>query len=432
MSLALRTLLQTPLAAGTKGLPDDGAGVLLGDVHGKRWNLLQEHIPLPCAVIKQSALGHNLEWMRDFIREEDVLLAPHGKTTMAPQLFDRQLAAGAWGITVATIQQLKVCRRFGVQRILLANQLVGAQDVRYLAQELSQDSAFEFYCIVDSVAGAERLQALLQQTASDTVLRVLLEVGVNRGRSGCRTADGALAVARCIAEQPRLELHGVECYEGIIAGGGPREDERRVRELLALVIAVYQRCASLDLFSNPREVILSAGGSAYFDIVAPTLGRTGRTSVKTIIRSGCYLTHDAVFYERHFQNIRARTDKKSLKNGLRPALEVWVYVQSVPEPGLAILTAGKRDISHDIDLPVVTKWFRPGQMEKPDKAGGEMEIFALNDQHAYLNFTGETDLAVGDMVGLGISHPCTTFDKWQLLWLVDDDYTVTDGIRTFF
>ena len=113
-------------------------------------------------------------------------------------------------------------------------------------------------------------------------------------------------------------------------------------------------------------------------------------------------------------------------------MEVWAYVQSVPEPGLAVLSAGKRDISHDIDLPVVEKWFRPGLTERPEPLLGETAITALHDQHACLRFSGKTDLAVGDMIALGISHPCTTFDKWQLLWLVDDEYNVTGGIRTFF
>lgn len=432
MALALTTLLETPLAAGTKGLPNDGAGVLLKDVSARQWNVLREHVPLPCAVIRRSALQHNLAWMRDFMREEDVLLAPHGKTTMAPQLFERQLAGGAWGITLATVQQVKVCRRFGVRRILLANQLVGAQDVDYLAQELARDSAFEFYCIVDSIAGARRLQRLLRQTGTDVALRVLLEIGIAGGRTGCRSVEDALALAECIVAQPRLELHGVECYEGIIADEEPQAAARLVGELLERVSAVYRRCAAAGLFFNPRRVLLSAGGSAYFDIVAPLLGRTDPPTVTAILRSGCYLTHDAVFYERHFRNIQARTRLPHGNDGLRAALEVWAWVQSTPEPGLAILTAGKRDVSHDIDLPVAVKWFRPGVMEQPEPAGTGMEIVALNDQHAYLRFTRAPALAVGDMVGLGISHPCTTFDKWQLLWLVDDDYTVTDGIRTFF
>ena len=163
------------------------------------------------------------------------------------------------------------------------------------------------------------------------------------------------------------------------------------------------------------------------------LSQSGETSVKAVLRSGCYLTHDNVFYERHFQNMQARwAGEKRVMGRLLPALEVWACVQSIPEPGLAILSLGKRDISHDIDLPVVTKWFRPGQMQAPATVNSEWVLFALNDQHAYSNFPDGMDLAVGDMVALGISHPCTTFDKWRLLWLVDDDYNIVDGIRTFF
>ncbi len=431
MALVLDALLATPLQAGTKGLPDDGANILLADVARQRWNLLEEQIPLPGAVIKQSALEHNAAWMRDFLSAENALIAPHGKTTMAPQLFDLQLTYGAWGMTVATVQQLQVCRRFGVQRVLMANQLVGLDDIRYVATELARDDAFEFYCLVDSIAGAERLQDLLPEMGAAVHIRVLLEIGIQGGRTGCRSLVDALGVAGAIAAQPSIELHGVACYEGIIDGSEPQEDERRIGDLLAQVVATYRRCQSLDLFANPRRVLLSAGGSAYFDIVVPVLNQVKQGFVQAIIRSGCYLTHDSVFYERHFQNIRARCADK-VSDRLRPALEVWAYVQSVPEPGLAILTAGKRDVSYDVDLPVVEKWFRPGQMKMPEVAHSEMAIFALNDQHAYLRFSGEPDLAVGDMVALGISHPCTTFDKWQLLWLVDDDYNVIDGIRTFF
>lgn len=430
---ALATLLETPLELGTKGLPCGSAGVLLKDVAGQQWNLLQEHIPLPAAIILRSALEHNAAWMRDFLKEENVSIAPHGKTTMAPQLFDLQLASGAWGITVATVQQLKVCRRFGIQRVLMANQLVVADDIRYVAKELSRDSSFEFYCIIDSIEGVERLQRIVRQTEAGAVVRVLLEVGVKGGRCGCRTVDSALQVAEYTAAQPNLQLHGVECYEGIIAGNAPHQDALQIKELLARLLATYRACKSLNLFFKPGQVLLSAGGSAWFDIVAPMLSQSGETSVKAVLRSGCYLTHDNVFYERHFQNMQARwAGKKRVMGRLLPALEVWACVQSIPEPGLAILSLGKRDISHDIDLPVVTKWFRPGQMQAPATVNSEWVLFALNDQHAYSNFPDGMDLAVGDMVALGISHPCTTFDKWRLLWLVDDDYNIVDGIRTFF
>lgn len=426
-------LLSMPLEAGTKGLPNDAAGLSLSDVAEQSWNLLQGQIPLPSLVLKQRALEHNAGWMRDFLEREGILFAPHGKTTMAPQLFELQLRYGAWGITVATVQQLKVCRRFGVQRILMANQLVSAADIEYVAGEMRRDETFEFYCLVDSSEGAERLQRVLEQAGQTGPLRVLVETGVPGGRTGCRTTNEAIRVAEKIAGLSHLSLYGVECYEGIISTGDGQEDERRIRALLQRAVNVYRSCRSRRLFADRRCVILSAGGSAWFDVVASTFSRISDKAVKVIVRSGCYLPHDSLFYNRHFHTLQARCGTEAdLPGSLKPAMEVWTCVQSVPEPGLAVLSVGKRDVSHDLELPVVEKWYRPGISTHPESPAGEAAIIALHDQHACLRFSGGTDLAVGDMLALGISHPCTTFDKWRLLWLVDDGYNVTGGVRTFF
>ena len=56
----------------------------------------------------------------------------------------------------------------------------------------------------------------------------------------------------------------------------------------------------------------------------------------------------------------------------------------------------------------------------------------MNDQHTYLRVPAEADVRVGDLIGSGISHPCTTFDKWRALFTVDDSYRVTGAILTFF
>ena len=433
VALSLEPLLSTPLEAGTKGLPCAASGIMLAEVPERNWNLLQGCIPLPSAVLKQRALEHNAGWMQNFQARAGLLLAPHGKTTMAPQLFDLQLRHGAWGITVATVQQLQVCRRFGVQRVLMANQLLSSNDIAYVAAELRRDQAFEFYCLVDSVAGAERLQRHLEQAGAAPPLRTLVEVGIAGGRTGCRTAHAAIRVARRIATLSRLSLHGVECYEGIIATGDPAQDEQAITALLERALDVYHACKTQQLFADQHCVLLSAGGSAWFDVVAATFGRVRDETVRVIVRSGCYLPHDSLFYQRYFQGLRARRRTQAEpEDALKPALEVWASVQSVPEPQLAVLSVGKRDVSHDLELPVVEKWFRPGVSAAPAPLTGSATVRALHDQHACLHFSGGTDLAVGDMLALGVSHPCTTFDKWQLLWLVDDDYNITGGIRTFF
>ena len=152
-----------------------------------------------------------------------------------------------------------------------------------------------------------------------------------------------------------------------------------------------------------------------------------------MLRSGCYLTHDHTAYAGAERARRARSALiDGLGEGFRPALEVWTHVQSRPEPERAYLTAGKRDLSYDLDLPQPVAWLRPGAHAAPRSLGPDHRVLRLNDQHAHLGIPPASPLAVGDLVALGISHPCTTFDKWQLLYLVDDDYTVIDAIRTFF
>ena len=88
-----------------------------------------EDVSLPAAVLYADRIEHNLKWMQAFVAEYGVKLAPHGKTTMAPQLFRRQLEAGAWGITLATAHQVRAAYRGGVHRVLIANQLVGKRNM---------------------------------------------------------------------------------------------------------------------------------------------------------------------------------------------------------------------------------------------------------------------------------------------------------------
>jgi D-serine dehydratase len=430
--MQLDDLLRGPLEVTTKGWPTHAGALALKDAGRQGWNLLRQDLPLPVAALKASALSHNSRWMRRFLEQFDVRLCPHGKTTMAPQLFARQLADGAFGITVATVQQLMVCRRFGVPRVLMANQLIGRQAIRQVIAELEADPSFEFLCVVDSPAGVEALLSELREHPLGRPFEVLLEGGAAGGRTGARSLADALAVARAVAGAPELALVGVEGFEDVM-GGAIREVEAKVEHFLAFLVEIAHACAREDLFA-PGPVILTAGGSKYFDQVTRAFreAELGRP-VEIVLRSGCYLSHDSRIYTDAFARLSARTPEVApLGEGLRPALELWAVVQSVPEPGLAVLTMGKRDVSHDLGLPIPRQWYRPGLHAGPQDLGGGFEVSGLYDQHTCLKAPADSPLRVGDLVSFGISHPCTTFDKWRLLYVVDDDYTVTEALRTFF
>jgi D-serine dehydratase len=420
-----------------KGIPGGVAPFALGTIGEHRWNVLREDLPLPLAVLKESALAGNSAWMQRFLTASGAAISPHGKTSMSPQLFARQLADGAWGMTVATVHQLQVARDFGVQRVVLANQLVGRQAIRYVLAELRRDPDFDFYCLVDSAANVAALATAMREAAASegTIgrpLQVLLEGGYPGGRTGCRTLAEALDVARAIkTAEPYLSLRGVEGFEGLFHGATPDETAGQVAGFLDFLVEIAIGCAHEGLFA-PETVILSAGGSAFYDLVAARFRTAGiARDFLALTRSGCYLTHDSVMYRDAFDDLQRRSPEvAAFGPGLRPALEVWAYVQSRPEPGKALLTMGKRDVSYD-DLPVALSWCRRGEAAPQPMPQGHV-VTGLNDQHCHMVVPSNSPLQVGDMVGFGISHPCLTFDKWQVICIVDDDYTVTSAIRTFF
>ena len=431
-TLNLDLIEREPVDASTKGFPHGAPPIPLGKIGAQGWNLLKGSLPLPQAVLKDSALVHNHAWMRDFTKATGVLLAPHGKTTMAPQIFAQQLAAGAWGITVATVHQLAVCARFGVRRVIMANQLLGAAAVAEVLRLQAQHADLEFYFLVDSLAQLRSIEAEVGPHARSRRLSALLELGVPGGRTGCRNADEALTLAKAIAESEFVDLAGVECYEGLQLNGDSAHDATFVAELMRAVQDVAVSCDRAGWFAG-SSIILSAGGSAAFDIVARELPTRLSKPVQTILRSGCYVTHDAGFYERMLANVRVRSGQEwEAREGLRAALEVWAQVQSRPEPSLAILTMGKRDASFDLDMPRPQWQFRKGRDDRPRAIQNDAKVTAMNDQHAYLRFPPDADVRVGDLIGCGISHPCTTFDKWRVMFTVDDDYRVTGAIRTYF
>jgi len=417
----------------TKGVPGSGGALRLGDIGRQGWNLLAGDLPLPVAVIRADVMAANSRWMAAFLAATGAVIAPHGKTTMSPQLFRRQIADGAWAITVATVQQLCVARRFGIRRVILANQVAGSEAVRMLVAELAGDDGFDFYMLADSVEGVDTIAAEARRAGLARPVNLLLEGGLEGGRTGCRDVESALGVARAIAAaSPWVALRGVEGFEGLARGATAEERLDVVERFLDHLCTIAAACQDEALFA-PGPVILTAGGSSFYDLVIDRFARAGIEGAMIVTRSGCYLTHDAAMYCEAFAGVRERSAAaRAIAGGLAPALELWACVQSRPEPGRAILTLGKRDAGHDAGLPIPQVWYRPDTHRAPEPLSPGHALVEMNDQHAHMVLPAQSPLRFGDMVGLGISHPCTTFDKWRIIHLVDESYRVTGAIRTFF
>ncbi|MFH9978389.1 amino acid deaminase [Streptomyces sp. NPDC017179] len=403
-----------------KGLPPDADGLTVGELAAQRRNLFTDGFATPVLALSAERLEHNLRLMETYATRHGLAFAPHGKTSMAPQLFHRQLEHGAWGITLAVPHQVRVARAFGIRRAFLANELVDPAALRWVATELAADPSFRFICYVDSVRGVELMDAALEGAARP--VDVVVELGAGEGaRTGVRTEAECLAVADAVAATDTLRLVGVAGYEGEV----PQADPERVRAWLTRLVALAVDLDKAGRFGQAEEIVVSAGGSAWFDSVAEVFAGIPELSVPVLklLRSGAYVSHD----DGHYRKVTP-FNRVPEEGALEPAFRLWAQVVSRPTPEQAFVNAGKRDAAHDLDLPSAQVVRRDG-VERP--ATG-IEVTRLSDQHAWLSTAPGAELEVGDWVGLGLSHPCTSFDKWPLIPVAEADGTVVDYVRTFF
>ncbi len=406
---------------GLKGLPFGGEA-------GTGWSVFDADTGFPVAVLHESAIRHNSATMVAFCARHGVSHAPHGKTTMAPAIFRIQLEDGCWGITAATVWQAARMREAGVPRVIIANQVVVPAEIEWLGRAIAD--GFDVMCYVDSLRGVQLLSDVLAINPASPRLPVLLEVGVNGGRTGVRSLDEALTVARAAAAAPNLAFTGVSGFEGILGADGDRTAREVVVEFLDAVVEATHAVHAENLFEPSPEVVVTAGGSAYFDHVVDrfSLVNLGDTPTRIVLRTGGYISHDDVGYNR--KSPMGESPRVDDDSRLRASIEIWAAVLSRPEPTLALVGLGKRDAASDGQLPVAKKVRRCGSSEVEEIA--PIQVSVINDQHAYLDLDAEDPLAVGDLVGFGIGHPCTTFDKWRVMLMVDDDYRVTELVHTIF
>ena len=386
-------------------------------------SVLLEDVCLPAAVLKKNALLNNIEWMQRYADKRGVSLAPHGKTTMTPWIFQQQQQAGAWAIGVGSVWQASVAMASGMRRVLMANQLVGKANMALMSQLKQHFSQVDILCLVDSEANAAALSAFFAQRQQR--LDILVELGVAGGRCGCRTPEQALNLAHRIASLPGLRLRGLELYEGVLHDDNPQP----------AIEALLRTAARLACQMGPLvegEFLLTCAGTVWYDVVCNVWEREEKPPrCRIAIRPGCYITHDNGIYQAAQQALRARdTIACELGGDLDAALELAAMVQSVPEPGRAVVNIGKRDSAFDAGLPQPLAHYRGGErLALPAQA---LVSVGIMDQHCMLEVREHYDVRVGDILIFGTSHPCLTFDKWQSLLLVDDEYRVLDSLETGF
>ena len=393
-----------------KGFPLNSYGKTVDQFLSTKPNVFKSGFQFPIMVLKDKALKHNIDRMARFCKSVGAELAPHVKTTMSPQIAQMQVDAGAFALTIANFWQAEIFRRFGFKKLIIANEVLNPTAIAAIA-DLNGKKAAEIIFYVDSIAG---LEIVKKYTSKDGIQNLFIEIGTDNGRGGVRDLDLVTTIAKKISEDPRLKLRGVTGFEGAVPNAARNSvGEDSVTKFCQKIVAAANNAFP---YKSESEFIISAGGSAYFEIVASELNKFDKPKIM-LLRSGGYVTHDSKYYEE----VYPFRDSDDL---LLPAIEVWAQVISAPEKEFGVLNLGKRDVGCDLHNPIPVSRYS----DKVSKFSGEIE--KLNDQHGFLR--SKEEFAVSELIGLGISHPCTTFDKWRLIPLVNDNYDVVDCIQTFF
>lgn len=394
-------------------------------LQSKGWSLLHGEIALPVATLDWQRLEQNLAWMARFAADSGALLAPHGKTSMSPALFQAQLAAGAWALTLATVPQCSVAIAAGCRRIVLANPLVGWFEQQQVKQWLA--AGIEFYCLIDDIAQLPVLAAAFADVAVQTPLNLWLELGVAGGRAGVRSKKAAVELAQALLAYRQLRLCGVHFYEGVAKGG-----TAAVCSFIADCVdtaTLLQQAGLLQSAPSLDKPVLSGAGSALYDLVVSQT--RSASTFQLVLRPGCYALHDSGIYQQAQQQVLSRSAQACLIPGaLYDALTVWAYVLSRPEPELAVVGLGKRDVAFDAGLPQLEQQYRYGQ-RLALSTDGYVSV-KIMDQHLLLQVPATADLRVGDMLAFRTSHPCLTLDKWRQLAVLDSDFYIRRLLSTEF
>ncbi len=378
-------------------------------------NLFTSDFQFPIMILKESALSHNIDRMSRYCESLSVSLAPHVKTPMSPQIAQRQIDAGAWAITVANFSQASIFLDFGFKRIIIGNEVVEITSIREIAR-LNATGGAEIIFYLDSHAGLKIIQEAISGE-KDVKVNLFLEIGAPGGRAGIRDTELLEELLLETAKDYRLAVRGVAGFEGAVPGGD--RDHDGIEKLWVFLRTIVESAKIVAPYVQGDKIIISAGGSAFFDYVVQEFEKYGQDA-HIVLRSGGYVSHDHIHYEDLYPFMGASEEDRFL-----PALEIWARVLSIPEPELAIVNYGKRDAGSDLDNPLPIK--RYANQLTDFKA----RIEKLNDQHAFMEIA-KNSIAVGDLVACGISHPCTNFDKWKLIPVVNENYDVIDCVHTFF
>ena len=435
-----KQILNSKIDSKTKGINEINK-IKVKDIPNKKWNILKENVQFPILTMKESVFKKNIKSMNNFANYNGVSLAPHCKTSMCPQILKKLNDLNYWGFSAANNQQLSMLLEMGIKKIIIANLITNKSNIINLFKLIEKYGyAKKIYLCVDSTFGVNLLKELSIQYKFKHKLRILIETGFQNSRNGVRNLNSLNILTGKIIKLPSNFIFcGILFYEGAVSEKNYKKTINKVNKFISFSLKAFDYLLKNNFFSN-EEIILSGGGSEYFDLIINSFQKYKNIkNIRLIIRPGTFIAYGHGHYLKSIENIDKRgtlfINKKNIKatNLFNPSLELWGHIISMQDSNRAILNFGKRDVHYDRGYPIPLSIYRKGKLfQKINPKQNKYKIYKMSDHHAFLYFTNDQDIRIGDLIKLGVTHPCVTIDKWDFFYMIDEKYNVKEGLKTFF
>jgi D-serine deaminase-like pyridoxal phosphate-dependent protein len=354
-------------------------------------------IDTPALLIDSAVLGRNLERMQRVAEGFGVRLRPHTKTHKSPHIARLQVEMGAAGVTVAKVGEAEVMVDAGLDDILIANQVIGAEKLRRLAALARR---VRLASLVDSREGVALLDEAFREAG--TGIDVLIEIDTGKGRCGLTDLDEIAAIAQQVAETETLGLRGVETHEGHVPGGAQSAGQMEERatsagqRLVEVANALRHRGHAIE------DVSVGSTPAAPYTASAPGV---------TEMRPGTY-----VFSDVNQMSIGQASPEDC-------ALSVWATVISRPAADRAVLDAGSKSLFAEPARRAFafTDYDGFGYIRQAPAA----RIVTVNEEHGVVRIPPGTAFpAIGQQVEIIPNHVCPAVNLHEEFYVVDGEDVV--------
>ena len=343
-------------------------------------SLTKEGLDTPVLLIDLDGMEFNINYMAKFFEGTPVHLRPHFKTHKTPIISQKQIAAGAIGVTCQKLGEADVLVNSGIKDILIASQIVGQYKINRLAGLARHAN------LIVAVDDEKNMQQLSDAVvAAGSTLRVMIEVDVGFGRAGVNPDEKIANLAKLAGKLPGLELAGVMGYEGhAVFLTDSTNRTQTVDQAMSKLISAAEHIRKAGI----QVEIISGGATGTYTL-------TGRYPGVNEIEAGSYVLMDTRYHE--------------IAPEFKCALTMLTTVISVPSPDRAVIDAGKKSLSTDFGMPKVIN--HPGVIVK-----------GLSEEHGMLQVDpNQTTFHIGDKVELIPSHVCTTVNQNDYFYCMRGD-----------